>query len=49
MSLIRVFLTTASQLTAAGKFALLADYFALVGKVLAANEVVIIPGAAIDK
>jgi hypothetical protein len=49
MSLIRIFLTTAFNLVAAGQFALLADYIALVSKVLAANEAIIIPGTPFDK
>lgn len=49
MSLIRLFLSTAYTLTAAGEFALLREYMATVAKVLAANEVVIIPGTPADK
>jgi hypothetical protein len=49
MSLIRIFLTTVNTLATAGEFGLLKDYLTLVGKVLAANEVIIIPGTAMDK
>ena len=49
MSLIRIFLETAYDLTVAGEFAALREYMATVAKVLAANEVVIIPGTPMDK
>lgn len=49
MSLIRMFLKTAYDLTTAGEFAALREYMATVAKVLAANEVVITPGTPTDK
>jgi len=49
MSLIRIFMLTSYELTIAGEFAALREYFATVAKVLAANEVVIIPGTPVDK
>ena len=49
MTLIRLFMTTCYTLAIAGEFALLGQYMTLVGKILAANEAVIIPGVPFDK
>ncbi len=49
MSLMRLFLQTSYELAKAGQFTLLAQYFALVGQVLAAREAVIFPGTPTDK
>ncbi len=48
-SLLRIFLTTAGKLVAAGQFQLLADYIALVARVLTAHEMIIVPGTPEDK
>lgn len=49
MSLMRLFMQTTYEMAIAGKWSLMADYFALVGKVLAAKEVVITPHPPTDK
>ena len=49
MSLMRLFMQTTYEMAKAGKWSLKADYFALVTKVLNANEAIIIPGTPIDK
>ncbi len=49
MSLMRLFLQTSYELAKAGQFTLLAQYFALIGQVMAAKEAVVIPGSPTDK
>ena len=49
MSLMRLFMQTVYEMAVAGKWSLMADYFALVTQVLNANEAVVIPGTPIDK
>ena len=49
MSLMRLFMQTTYEMATAGKWSLMADYFVLIGKIIAVKEVLLIPGVPVDK